>query len=376
MSEKNLDSTPETSVIEITTTETSTKRGMQKFRALSRIGLILLVVIHFITWYVIGIQVVGNIGIDSFYYGLTRGFITAGLIFWILIFISTILLGRAFCGWFCWFGGYLDLVDLGASKTKLKVPRRAPLYLSILAFVGLLIYLYFILVAFWLEQGLPGTILFKPDVPELWNGGQTVLSASLILLIYGPVLMFLFGPRSWCRYLCPIGALLKIFSILSFGKMRLANDECTGCGACNRSCDMQIDVSSELEKYGKVRSLDCIRCFKCSDACPQDAIVFRMKKTEGSISEKAKARIQNRSQKRRKRSAFDWAIVIIWSTLSITFAYISNYLVTSPIPKEVKSVMNAGMLVLVFALVWGIQKIWKKTRKEVQEPITTSSSNE
>ena len=72
--------------------------------------------------------------------GLSRGVINAGVIFWILVFISAILLGRAFCGWFCWFGGYLELIEWGIiDKWKIKIPRRILLYLGVLPFVALAI---------------------------------------------------------------------------------------------------------------------------------------------------------------------------------------------------------------------------------------------
>ena len=83
----------------------------------------LLVTVHLITWYALGIHIVGSIGIEALFAGLSRGVINAGFIFWMLVFASAILLGRAFCGWFCWFGGYQELVAWGiGDRFKIKIP--------------------------------------------------------------------------------------------------------------------------------------------------------------------------------------------------------------------------------------------------------------
>ena len=98
----------------------------------------LMMTVHVVTWYTFGIHAAGSIGIEAFFSGLSRGVINAGVIFWILVFISAILLGRAFCGWFCWFGGYLELIEWGIlDKWKIKIPRRILLYLGVLPFISL-----------------------------------------------------------------------------------------------------------------------------------------------------------------------------------------------------------------------------------------------
>ncbi len=70
-----------------------------------------LIVTHMVTWYLMGIHIAGSIGIEALFSGLSRGVLNAGFVFWMLIFVSAVLFGRAFCGWFCWFGGYLELIE-------------------------------------------------------------------------------------------------------------------------------------------------------------------------------------------------------------------------------------------------------------------------
>ncbi len=334
------------------------KVNVQTLRTLSRVFLMLLVTVHILTWYALGIHAVGSIGIEALFSGLSRGVINAGFVFWLLVFVTALVFGRAFCGWFCWFGGYLELVEWGiGDKLRIKIPRRVLLYLGAIPFVALAIKVYNTLVANWL-QSFPTTFTVQLADVEPWGGQQTGISIVITLIMFGPVLLFVFGRRAWCRYLCPIGALLKIFSTVSPGKVRLVNGECLACGKCNRSCDMEVDVMGELAAHGEVRSLNCIRCLRCTDECPTGAIAFSLRggqsgKPAACLQTGAAARAERVSLKRRKLSAFDLTIAVLWigATVALTFSAVRQ-----DAPQEIRALMTPGLLLVVYGLVWLGQK--------------------
>jgi polyferredoxin len=320
----------------------------------------LMMAVGVLTWYVLDVHVVGSIGIEAFFSGLSRGVINAGFIFWISVFISTVLLGRAFCGWFCWFGGYLDLVEWGRGKLRIKIPRRMLLYLVVIPFVSLALKIYNTVLVKWL-QGFPDTFIFRLADVEPWGGQQTGISILITLVIFGPVLLFIFGSRAWCRYLCPIGALLKVFGSLGVGKVRLMNDECTGCGNCNRVCDMQVDVLGELKSHGAVGSSNCIRCLKCIDKCPEGSIGFSMSGKEASLSVDANTRAEQFSLKRRKISSFDVAVMGLWISVTLVFNVAG---LAQNSPQEMKVLMTPGLLLVTYGLVWLFKRVWSARAKK------------
>jgi ferredoxin-type protein NapH len=329
----------------------------QVYRTWSRIVLMILTTVHIVTWYVLGVHAVGSIGIEAWFSGFARGVLNAGFIFWMLVLISVLLFGRAFCGWFCWFGGYVDLVEWTiGDKLKVKLPRTMPLYLAIIPFVALFAKLYGSLLLKWLN-GFPASFTFNLADTQPWGGQQTGLSILITFVLYGPVLLFVFGRHAWCRYLCPIGGLLKIFNRIGVGKVRLVNDQCNGCGKCNRVCDMQVNVLGNLKDHGQVNSIDCIRCLKCTDECPVSAIAFRMRRQENvALTVEAASRAENATLKRRRSSGLDLAIVILWCSISLFFTFSARQSAS----QEIKITMAAGLLLVIYGVVRLAQRVWQR----------------
>ena len=107
---------------------------------------------------------------------------------------------------------------------------------------------------------------FITSLPALFWARLVLMGAVLILVAY--------VPRAWCRYFCPVGALLAIFGRFSLLSLRINPVKCDKCGACVRACPMMVKLL-ELEPE-KISDPECIFCLRCLAACPNGAIKLRI----------------------------------------------------------------------------------------------------
>jgi polyferredoxin len=86
--------------------------------------------------------------------------------------------------------------------------------------------------------------------------------------------VYFLGRKGFCRYLCPWGAFLKLPNSLAMFKVRNTGD-CSQCGNCTSECPIGIDVSYEINNYGKVTNTNCTSCLVCTEGCPSSAISYK-----------------------------------------------------------------------------------------------------
>jgi polyferredoxin len=249
------------------------------------------------------------VGISSLLSGylLIKGFLWA-----LAIVVLAILMGRVFCGFICPFGAIHHAV--GWCRPALKGDRMVKANLKS---SGLKIK-YFILIALLVAAVLglnltgwmdPIAFLFRSValavLPGLGLGLRAVfdtLAGSDIKLInlvsYGAeilvspvfgynqqayqtawfigilflVILFLnrIRPRFWCRFLCPLGALLGIFSRFSILRLVKYEEKCTQCNLCVKHC--QGAASPRPDQNWE--TAECHMCFNCYHVCPEDALSF------------------------------------------------------------------------------------------------------
>ncbi|MCX7804445.1 MAG: 4Fe-4S binding protein, partial [Planctomycetota bacterium] len=70
----------------------------------------------------------------------------------------------------------------------------------------------------------------------------------------------------FCRYVCPYGVLLGLFSLAAFRRRKLP-ENCRACGACERSCPVGAIRTDRERRTAEADACRCIQCGICRDAC-------------------------------------------------------------------------------------------------------------
>lgn len=231
-------------------------------RALILISLLLFpVVLNYLSPYVI---------ID----GAMNGVVNGSLILFTLLFLSSLFLGRAWCGWLCPAAGLAEACTAVNDK-----PARG----------GRLNWIKWVIWFIWI--GLIVSIVIgrggytRVDPFYLTDYGISVTSWQNYIIYYGVVglvvvLSFTAGRRAFCHYVCWMAPFMilgrKLRNLLHTPGLHLQaqTSACTRCGSCTRTCPMSLPVS-DMVQLGKMENSECILCGSCVDGCPAKVIAFK-----------------------------------------------------------------------------------------------------
>ncbi len=221
-------------------------------------------------------------GVEAIYGYISEGNMLCSLgvsNFYILgaILLLTLLLRRVFCGYMCPIGTISEWLQSGARRVGIR-PIKVPYGLD----RGLALLKYAVLVIVLFITYRASELLFRgfdPCYALLSRHGEDITVWTYV--VTGAVVVgSLFVVMPFCRWLCPLAAVLNPFS--RFGLTRITRDEnaCTDCGECSTACPMAIPV----DKVKTVTAARCMSCMDCLDACPtrgEGAIAWGPPKTLG-----------------------------------------------------------------------------------------------
>jgi thioredoxin reductase/Fe-S-cluster-containing hydrogenase component 2 len=92
--------------------------------------------------------------------------------------------------------------------------------------------------------------------------------------ILGFGLYFHFSGRVWCRFACPLAALMHVYH--RFGRFAIVADKkkCISCNVCTSVCHQGIDIMSFANKGKPMKDPQCVRCSACVQMCPTGVLTF------------------------------------------------------------------------------------------------------
>ena len=200
---------------------------------------------------------------------------------------ASLVLGRGWCSWTCFFGGFED----GFSRLlPAPVIKNTPKWLTSMP-LALLIVFALLSAALMFPAYCIATCPFKTvtELPFANSAGDLVRIAiyttiSVLMVIVLPMLL---KRRAQCSFLCPLGALQTGTNYITPFDIRVDTKACSKCGACVKACPVYAMTEDSLAA-GRAGAA-CAKCGKCSDICPDGAVRFHVKGTpEGSGGELAR----------------------------------------------------------------------------------------
>jgi len=194
---------------------------------------------------------------------------------------ACLLVPRGFCGYVCPLGTLIDMFDwaVGRRVQRLRVANRGPwvtLKYGLLgatlvaALAGVLVSGYVAAIPVVTRGMVYALAPVQTGLGRGWHQAPPIDAGKILGLVVLAVVLGLglLGPRFWCKYVCPSGAVFSIASRLSFTR-RAVGAGCTRCGRCARMCPFDA-----IEPDYSTRHSDCTFCQTCGGACPVGAIEF------------------------------------------------------------------------------------------------------
>ncbi|MCI8408927.1 MAG: 4Fe-4S binding protein [Lachnospiraceae bacterium] len=189
-----------------------------------------------------------------------------------MLLLLGVFLGRVVCGFLCPFGFFQELLyKISTPKLKKNVWTRRLSYLKyiILAVfvVGIPLVLAvpgfckYICPAGTLEGGVILTALDR-RLRGLIGGLFSWKIMVLIVVLISAIFVF----RSFCRFICPLGAFYGLFHKIAWLRIEVNQEKCNNCNACISLCKMDTK---------KVGDAECIQCGECVGNCSRCAITFK-----------------------------------------------------------------------------------------------------
>lgn len=214
-----------------------------------------------------------------------EGIISGSFIVFISLFLTSLLFGRAFCGWLCPCGGIGECCDAICDK---RVRGRKRFWLK-----------YFI----WAPWVIAIVLIFifhsgpvKPDFFYMTKYGISISEPAAYILYFGILALYVIpalivGKRTTCHYICWMAPFMIIGTAIK-NKLRYPSlhlqpekEKCNNCKICERNCPMSLPVGEMVQK-GSLKNPECILCGECVDNCPKKAIKFRFRHAKSRPDER------------------------------------------------------------------------------------------
>jgi polyferredoxin len=190
---------------------------------------------------------------------------------------------RFYCSWVCGCGGLANTAGepfrhLSSKSARAwsieKVSIHTVLFLALVATA-------IVWVNWAVGKRHPTFAAFAFGVQE----GYGFAIGAMFSGVLGVGLYPLMGTRVWCRFGCPMAALLGLVQKLGRFRIAVKKDMCIACGNCSTYCEMGIDVRAYAMANQSFTRASCVGCGLCQDVCPRGVLKLENKPVRGKAGQ-------------------------------------------------------------------------------------------
>jgi thioredoxin reductase/Fe-S-cluster-containing hydrogenase component 2 len=185
----------------------------------------------------------------------------------------------AYCGWICSCGA---LAETLGDQHRDKMPHGEgwnKLNMAGQVILGLAFALLFLRVGGWIWPNSWADAAFQAGMYGEYFGVNLSLNYSWLVdvVLAGMVgygVYFWLSGRFWCRFFCPLAALMHVYA--KFSRFRILADKkkCISCNQCTTVCHQGIDVMHYAQQGLPMDDPQCVRCSACVQSCPTGVLEF------------------------------------------------------------------------------------------------------
>jgi len=177
----------------------------------------------------------------------------------------------AYCGWICSCGALAETLGDRHRHKMWHGPQAIRANL-----VGQVVLAFALVALGWRMVGwaLPDGNVFAASFASVfampWKWAVDLFLAGII----GVGCYFWFSGRVWCRFACPLAALMHVYAKFTRYRIFAEKDKCISCNVCTTVCHQGIDVMSFANKGRPMTDVECVRCSACVQECPTGTLSF------------------------------------------------------------------------------------------------------
>ncbi len=205
----------------------------------------------------------GNVGLFMLFWGVLMTVVISPVL--------TYFYGkRWYCSWVCGCGGLAETAGDPYRHLSDKSLRAWRIERIVIYSVLIFIILVTVLVLYTFFTGNSQLLFLNSYTVREWYGFFIGAAFSGVVGVgFYPLL----GNRVWCRFGCPMAAILGLQQRF-FSRFRITTNggQCISCGNCSTYCEMGIDVRAYAQKGQNVVRASCVGCGICAAVCPRGVL--------------------------------------------------------------------------------------------------------